>query len=219
MTIAFGHGISVTPLHLVTGVAAMVNGGMLYQPTLLKRDGRRATAGTRVISGQDLADDAPADAAGDRRAPARTPTSPGYVVGGKTGTAEKPARGGYRQKALIGSFVGAFPMNEPQATSIVVSLDEPKGNAETGGYATGGWVAGAGGQAIIERIVPLYGILPGDWSARRRSRSRRRRSPRPAAAAAVLAATRRGRGAERKALPARRRCVRRRAPRSASRCG
>ena len=42
MTIAFGHGISVTPLHLATGSAAMVNGGILYQPSFVKRDGERA---------------------------------------------------------------------------------------------------------------------------------------------------------------------------------
>ena len=64
----------------------------------------------------------------------------GYEVGGKTGTAEKPSRGGYRQKALISSFVGMFPMSEPKFL-IVVSLDEPKGTAETGGYATGGMVS------------------------------------------------------------------------------
>ena len=65
---------------------------------------------------------------------------PGYEVGGKTGTAEKPFRGGYRQKALISTFVGMFPMNDPKFI-VVVSLDEPKGTAETAGYATAGMVA------------------------------------------------------------------------------
>ena len=87
----------------------------------------------------------------------------GYEVGGKTGTAEKPSRGGYRQKALISSFVGMFPMSEPKFL-IVVSLDEPKGIAETGGYATGGMVSAPSVKAIIENIVSLYGILPGDWN-------------------------------------------------------
>ena len=86
---------------------------------------------------------------------------PGYEVGGKTGTAEKPSRGGYRQKALISSFVGMFPMNDPKFV-ILVSLDEPKGIAETGGYATGGMVAAPSVKTIIEDIVSLYGILPGD---------------------------------------------------------
>src|SRR4029453_2445135 len=50
---------------------------------------------------------------------------PGYEVGGKTGPSEKPPGGGYRQKALISSFVGAFPMNDPKFI-ILVSIDEPK---------------------------------------------------------------------------------------------
>ena len=60
---------------------------------------------------------------------------------------------------------------------IVVSLDEPKGIAETGGYATGGMVSAPSVKAIIENIVSLYGILPGDWSSQipARCRSRRRR--------------------------------------------
>ena len=88
---------------------------------------------------------------------------PGYEVGGKTGTAEKPTRGGYRQKALISSFVGMFPMNEPRFL-ILVSLDEPKGTADTGGYATGGMVSAPSVKNIVESIVALYGILPGEWN-------------------------------------------------------
>ena len=86
MTIAFGHGISVTPLHLATGVAAMVNGGILYQPSFVKRAGGER-AGPAGDPGQDLADDAPAAAAERRsRAPARTPTSR------TTRSAARPAR-------------------------------------------------------------------------------------------------------------------------------
>jgi cell division protein FtsI (penicillin-binding protein 3) len=86
---------------------------------------------------------------------------PGYEVGGKTGTAEKAAHGGYRQKALISSFVGMFPMNDPKFV-VVVSLDEPKGIAETAGYATAGMVAAPSVKTLIENIASLYGILPGD---------------------------------------------------------
>ena len=86
---------------------------------------------------------------------------PGYEVGGKTGTAEKPSRGGYRQKALISSFVGAFPMNDPKFV-ILVSIDEPKGTKDTYGYATAGWVAAPSVKVIIEGMASLYGILPGD---------------------------------------------------------
>ncbi|MFZ5779612.1 MAG: peptidoglycan D,D-transpeptidase FtsI family protein [Pseudomonadota bacterium] len=160
MTIAFGHGISVTPLHLVTGAAAMINGGILNPPSLVKRppgevNGRRVIqAKTSVMMRQLLRLNA-VEGTG------KNADVKGYEVGGKTGTAEKPARGGYRQKALISSFVGAFPMNDPKFV-ILVSLDEPKGIPETYGYATAGWVAAPSVKAIIEGIVSLYGILPGD---------------------------------------------------------
>lgn len=160
MTIAFGHGISVTPLHLVTGSAAMVNGGILYSPSLVKRTaasdkGRRVIQTKTSVSMRQLLRLNAVEGTG------KNANLPGYEVGGKTGTAEKPAKGGYRQKALISSFVGMFPMNDPKFV-ILYSLDEPKGLPETGGYATAGWVAAPSVKVIVENIASLYGILPGD---------------------------------------------------------
>ena len=160
MTIAFGHGISVTPLHLVTGSAAMVNGGILYAPSLVKRTaasdkGRRVIQTKTSVSMRQLLRLNAVEGTG------KNANLPGYEVGGKTGTAEKPAKGGYRQKALISSFVGMFPMNDPKFV-ILYSLDEPKGLPETGGYATAGWVAAPSVKVIVENIASLYGILPGD---------------------------------------------------------
>ena len=160
MTIAFGHGISVTPLHLVTGSAAVINGGILYQPSLVKRNaasdpGRRVIQTKTSLSLRQLLRLNVVEGTG------KNSNVAGYEVGGKTGTAEKPSRGGYRQKALISSYVGMFPMNDPKFV-ILASLDEPKGLPETGGYATAGWVAAPSVKAIIEGIVSLYGVLPGD---------------------------------------------------------
>ena len=160
MTIAFGHGISVTPLHLATGSAAVVNGGMLYSPSLVKRNagsepGRRIIQTKTSTQMRQLLRLNVVDGTGKKA------DVPGYEVGGKTGTAEKPSRGGYRQKALISSFVGMFPMNDPKFV-VLVSLDEPKGIAETGGYATAGMVAAPSVKVIVENIVSLYGILPSD---------------------------------------------------------
>src|SRR4029453_9602598 len=87
-----------------------------------------------------------------------------YEVGGKTGTAEKPGRHGYREKSLISSFVAAFPMREPKYV-VMVSIDEPKGTKEAGGYATGGAVAAPSGRAVIEFIATLYGMPPVDPAA------------------------------------------------------
>ena len=163
MTIAFGHGISVTPLHLATGSAAMINGGILYQPSFIKKRAGTADGGRRVIQVKTSQHMRQLLRLNVVQGTGKHSDVKGYEVGGKTGTAEKPSRGGYRQKALISSFVGAFPMNEPRFM-IVVSLDEPKGTADTGGYATGGWVAAPSVRNIIESIVSLYGILPGDWT-------------------------------------------------------
>ena len=84
---------------------------------------------------------------------------PGYMVGGKTGTAEKPNGHGYRRHALISSFVAAFPMSDPRYVVYVV-LDEPHGTKETFGFATGGWVAAPAVGAIIERIGAIAGTQP-----------------------------------------------------------
>ena len=160
MTIAFGHGISVTPLHLATGTAAMINGGILYQPSLVKRTsasdpGRRVIQQKTSVMMRQLLRLNAVEGTG------KNADLAGYEIGGKTGTAEKPSRGGYRQKALISSFVGGFPMNDPKFV-ILVSIDEPKGTKETHGYATAGWVAAPSFKVIAEGIVSLYGILPGD---------------------------------------------------------
>jgi cell division protein FtsI (penicillin-binding protein 3) len=165
MTIAFGHGISVTPLHLAIGSAAMVNGGILHHPSLVKRTAA-SEAGRRVIQAKTSEQMRQLLRLNAVQGTGKKADVPGYEVGGKTGTAEKPGRGGYRQKALISSFVGMFPMNEPKFV-ILVSVDEPKGIAETHGYATAGWVAAPSVKAIVENIVALYGILPGDWNTRR----------------------------------------------------
>jgi cell division protein FtsI (penicillin-binding protein 3) len=192
----------VTPLHLATGSAAVVNGGILHSPSLVKRTaasdpGRRIIQQKTSVMMRQLLRLNAVEGTG------KNADVPGYEVGGKTGTAEKPSRGGYRQKALISSFVGMFPMSEPKFL-ILVSLDEPHGLPETGGYATGGMVSAPSVKAIIENIVALYGILPGDWSSRTPLEIASTPIAMPqSAAAGFLAATARGRGAERKALPAR----------------
>lgn len=162
MTIAFGHGISVTPLHLATGSAAVVNGGILYSPSLVKRSAT-SEPGRRVIQDKTSQQMRQLLRLNAIQGTGKKADVVGYEVGGKTGTAEKPGRGGYRQKALISSFVGMFPMSEPRFV-ILVSVDEPKGIAETYGFATAGWVAAPSVKAIVESMVSLYGILPGDWN-------------------------------------------------------
>jgi cell division protein FtsI (penicillin-binding protein 3) len=164
MTIGFGHGIAVSPLQLAVAVAAVVNGGVLRQATLLKRPPGDAVPGNRVISA----------ATSDQmrrllrlvvtHGTGRNAAAPGYLVGGKTGTAEKQIGGRYAAKSLISSFVGVFPMNRPRYVVLAI-LDEPKGNAESLGYATGGWTAAPAVGRIIAQMAPLLGIAPIDEDA------------------------------------------------------
>jgi cell division protein FtsI (penicillin-binding protein 3) len=201
MTIAYGHGISVTPLHLAIGASAMVNGGTLYPPSFVKRT-TASEAGKRVIQTRTSQQLRQLLRLNVVEGTGKNSEVKGYEVGGKTGTAEKPSRGGYRQKALISSFVGMFPMSEPKFL-VLVSLDEPHGTKETGGYATGGMVSAPSVKTIIENIIALYGILPGDWS-----HTPLEIASTPIASAhppqgGIVTAVGRGRGNERRALSAR----------------
>ncbi len=202
MTIAFGHGISVTPLHLTAGVAAMVNGGILYSPSLVKRTaasdpGRRVIQAKTSLLMRQLMRLNVIQGTGKKSEVA------GYEVGGKTGTAEKVGHGGYAKKALFSSFVGVFPMSDPKFL-VLVSLDEPKGLPETGGYATGGMVSAPSVKAIISNMVSLYGILPGDWTGNPEA-LQISSAPAPAAAAPAaqfVPTAARNRADQHKALPA-----------------
>ncbi len=85
--------------------------------------------------------------------------APGYLVGGKTGTAQKQLGKGYQANARLASFVGAFPMSEPRYI-VMVMVDEPKPNARSYGFATGGWVAAPVVSRIVQRMAPLLGMAP-----------------------------------------------------------
>jgi cell division protein FtsI (penicillin-binding protein 3) len=163
MTIAFGHGMSVSPLQLITGVSAIVNGGVLHKATLIKQDGP-PEGGERIISEHtsDLM----------RRlmrlqvveGTGKNANVAGYLVGGKTGTAEKVVNGVYGKKALLSSFIGVFPMTNPRY-AVLAMIDEPKPNAHSYGFATGGWVAAPAVGHVIAEIGPLLGVDPIDENA------------------------------------------------------
>ncbi len=155
MTVAFGHGVAVSPLQLANAVAALLNGGLMRNPTLLAREG--AVPGRRVVSRRT------SDAMrwlmrlNVEQGTGKRAQAPGYLVGGKTGTAEKAAAGGYSHRALLSSFVGAFPMKQPRYVVLAV-LDEPQGRPETFGFATGGWTAAPVVGRVIARAGPLLGV-------------------------------------------------------------
>lgn len=159
MTISYGHGIAVSPLQVAAGVSALVNGGVMHQPTLMKVMDTERPRGTQAIAEKTSAAMRALMRKVVRDGTGEFANIQGYLVGGKTGTAEKQVAGGYDQKALISSFVGVFPMTEPRYVVLAV-VDEPKGTKETFGYATGGWVAAPAVGRVIARMGPMFGLAP-----------------------------------------------------------
>ncbi len=159
MTIAFGHGIAVSPMQMAEAVTVLVNGGHRYPATLLKQSRSQTMRGEQVLSKQTSRQMRKLMGMVVANGTGRNANVPGYRVGGKTGTAEKQVGGRYKTKALISSFVAAFPLDEPRYV-ILVLVDEPKGNKQTHNYATGGWVAAPVVRRVIERMAPIIGILP-----------------------------------------------------------
>ena len=160
MTIAFGHGIAVSPLQFAAAVAAMVNGGIYRQPTLIRRDGA-PDAGRRVVSLQTSLQMRRLLRQVVEQGTGRKADVPGYLIGGKTGTAEKAKGRGYARRSLLSSFVAVFPMHAPRYV-VYALVDEPKGTKQTFGYATAGWTAAPAVGRIVARIAPLLGVEPVD---------------------------------------------------------
>ncbi|WP_339749172.1 penicillin-binding protein 2 [uncultured Maricaulis sp.] len=156
-TISYGHGLAVSPIATIAAFAAIANGGIYVAPTLQPVAADETIVGERVLDAQAAQDvmtlmrENVTDGTGGRA------EAPGYLVAGKTGTAEKPSRGGYDRNRLISSFSAVFPYNDPQY-AILVLLDEPQGTAATHGYATGGWTAAPAVSAIVSRIAPILGV-------------------------------------------------------------
>lgn len=159
ITIAFGHGVSTTPLQTAVAAAALVNGGVLLPPTLLPRTLEQAAAiGVQVV--RESTSDAMrylfrlnVESGSGRRADV-----PGYFIGGKTGTAEKVVKGRYSADKRFNAFLSAFPLDDPEYVVLVI-LDEPKPE-KGGGGATAGANTAPTVAAIVRRAAPMLGVKP-----------------------------------------------------------
>lgn len=156
-TVAFGYGVAVSPLHVITGYSAVVNGGIYHSPSLLK-NGAKGKEGHRVISFntskamRKLMRLVVTDGSGKRA------NVPGYEVGGKTGTANKLSeRGKYVDKKVRTTFVSAFPISDPKY-ALIVMLDEPQPLKETWGFVTSGWNTVPTASKIISAIAPQLNL-------------------------------------------------------------
>lgn len=164
MTIAFGHGISVTPLSFASAAAALVNGGVLRPATLVKLPPGYAPPGQQVISPKTSEQMRKLMRLVVEHGTGTMAAAPGYLVGGKTGTADKVSGRHYAERKLLSSFVGVFPINDPKYL-VLTMVDEPHPNKQSHGYATAGWTVAPATSRIVQRIAPLLGVQPVDESA------------------------------------------------------
>jgi cell division protein FtsI (penicillin-binding protein 3) len=158
ITTSYGHGMSVSPMHLAVAYSAIANGGVLLPPTLLKRD--KIPEGTRILSAKT----AKTAAAMLRRVVTNGTASlgevEGYEVGGKTGTADKVRPGGgYDKDRNINTFAAMFPVSDPQYV-LVVTLDEASENTGPKPRRTAGWTTVPVAAEVIRRVAPLLGLRP-----------------------------------------------------------
>ncbi len=160
MTIGFGHGISVSPLHVVAGTAAISNGGTYYRPTLIAAEpGAAPREGIRVMQPSTSDTMRKLMRIVVREGYGKLAEVPGYYIGGKTGTAEKISHHGYSKKANVSAFMSAFPMNAPRY-AVYMMLDEPHGNKSTGFYSTAGAVSAPAVGKVVAKIGPMLEMLP-----------------------------------------------------------
>jgi cell division protein FtsI (penicillin-binding protein 3) len=160
VTAAYGHGIAVSPLQAVDAFAGAICGEPLPRAHLVA-EGPLPGRGEPPVSAETAAKLrwlmwlTVAKGTGGQAA------VPGYLVGGKTGSADKAGRGGYRDRAIMASFIAGFPIDRPRY-AVLVTIDEPKGDSGTYGFGTGGWTAAPVAGRIISRIGPLLGLPPAD---------------------------------------------------------
>ncbi|HEX8959538.1 MAG TPA: penicillin-binding protein 2 [Solirubrobacterales bacterium] len=153
-----GQGLSVTPMQMAAGYAAIADGGILRRPQLIEKIGGKPVPeprGRRVIS---------AAAAAQVRtmlegvlAPGGTASEvsvPGYTLAGKTGTAQVAENGGYSKTKYVASFIGFAPARDPQLL-VAVIVDQPQGEIY------GGSVAAPAFGKIAAFALPYLGIPPG----------------------------------------------------------
>jgi cell division protein FtsI (penicillin-binding protein 3) len=168
-TVSYGHGITTTPLQVTALYAALVNGGQLVTPSLIKN--RKIKTSHNIIS-KDTSkklSNILRKVVTSKNGTASLADKNGYHVGGKTGTAE-----GYNDKKnRINSFISIFPTNKPNYT-LFVMLENPKINKDLiynyrgvktkAPYNTSGWNSVYVAGKIIEKIGPILAINNEDFT-------------------------------------------------------
>lgn len=152
LTLSYGHGIAISPMHVLCAINGILNYGQLVYPTLLIRD---YIAGKQIVSKQTskkiraLMREVVTGSSG------KLANIGGYFVLGKTGTSEKAGKGGYKKRENVCFFVAQFANYV-----ILVMLDNPQGLASTYGFRSANWNATLVAGNIIRRIGPILGVVP-----------------------------------------------------------
>jgi len=154
-TVSYGHGISVTPLHIITAFSALVNGGIYHTPTIIKSDTPKISR--RVLSEHTSEQMRPLLRDVVLYGSGKKADVKGYEVGGKTGTANKTLNGKYLKNTVTNSFLATFPISNPKYALLVI-IDEPQGIKETFGIRASGWNAAPTSGKIIAAIAPQLGL-------------------------------------------------------------
>ena len=159
-TLAYGYGVSMTPLQLAKAYATIAAGGDARPVSLVRTDGRQVT-GTRVISESTAtAIMGMLEQAVNGGGTGVKADVAGYRIGGKTGTAWKFAAGGYSTNKYLSIFAGVAPVSNPRIAAVVV-VDEPSGADYYGGD-----VAAPVFARVMSEALRLLAIPPDDLPAR-----------------------------------------------------
>ncbi|MBZ9763583.1 penicillin-binding protein 2 [Mesorhizobium sp. CA8] len=157
-TIAFGHGVSTTPLQAAVGCAALMQ-GYLIEPTFLVRSEQEAMAvAKKVVSDKTVEGMRYLYTLNAEKGSARNARAPGYRVGGKTGTAEKVINGRYSKDLNFNTFVAAFPMDDPQF--LVFTIADAPHPEKPGMTDVAANNAGVMAGNIIRRSAAMLGVKP-----------------------------------------------------------
>ncbi len=158
LTLAFGHGVAISPLAFAAATAALIENGSVAAPSFVARS-REQTAPNAVFSAGTVETMRALFRANVEHGTGRKAAVEGYDVGGKTGTADIAGRGGYGNGGVIASFLAAFPMSAPRYIVLTI-LWEPKASEAVSGQRTAAFNAAPTTAAIITRLAPILGLAP-----------------------------------------------------------
>jgi stage V sporulation protein D (sporulation-specific penicillin-binding protein) len=161
---AFGQGISVTPIQLVTAVSGLGNGGSMMQPRLVKgvadENGEISELFKPKVIRQVVSEQTAAEIRGIMETTInvniKAAKIPGYRIGGKSGTAEKLVDGSYKTGKVVSSMLLMAPMDDPQICLVII-VDEPDSSL---GEVFGSTVAAPGAKSLMSDVLTYLNIAP-----------------------------------------------------------